>query len=1091
VRIGILGTLEVRDEAARPIEVRGRRLRTLLIRLAVDAGRPVSAERLIDDLWAETPPVDGANALQALVSRLRGVGGRDVIESGPGGYRLAVDPDHVDTGEFERLVASGRTALAAGATQQAEALLRQALRLWRGPALVEVADAEFATAAIARLEELRLAATEDRIDADFALGRAARLVPELEELVAGHPLRERFRAQLMRALYAAGRQADALEVYQETRRALGDGLGIDPGPELAAMHLAILRRAPELDATAAPPSNPAAAPAAPALAGSEKPEELRGPGAGRRTNLPAQITSFVGREEEIERLGELLGRSRLVTLTGPGGAGKTRLACEAAARLISAVPDGVWFVPLAPVRDARDVPQAVLSALGVPDPVRVAEAREITRPLDRLVDVLENRRLTLVLDNCEHLVDAVAGLTDRVLAAARDVQVLTTSREPLGITGERLCPVPSLPLPPEDTAAGESLRYASVRLLADRAAAVRPGFTVDADNVRAVVRVCRALDGIPLAIELAAARLRALTLAQVAERLDDRFRLLTTGSRTALPRHQTLRAIVDWSWDLLDDAERVVLRRLSVFRGGATPDAAEQVCGLGEDSREVIDLVAALVDKSLVVATGNADVRYRLLETVRAYAKERLAEAGEEDRVRSAHAAYFLDLAERAEPLLRGHDQLRWADRLTAERDNCIAGLRWAIDVRDVPTAVRFIGALAWFWIMRDYEAEAGEWAVTVRAIAGDGPPPGAEDAYVICGFTAAVVSAMGGDEGPRPETLLGAVQLAVSHLSETTTHPVLAILRPLAALLSGDMKGTRTHLLATADHPDPWTRAATHTFTGQLSASQGDIEGAEADVAKGYAGFREIGDRWGMVLSLNGLVECALARGDAARAIQACQEAYGYVTEGVGPDRGAGLLIQLGRSRAVAGDVEGARADLERGVQMAERVGEHAETAYGYLWLSELARRDGDLGRARCLLEHTLTIIEPRAYRSDMSHAAVIVFGRLGCLFEQEGDLAAAAEWHAKAIRSVADSAPLPVTPVLATVVEGVAALAAARSEYVRAAELLGTAHTLRGFRDTWSLEARRTTEAATTAIGEEVFDAAYQRGREADRDEALRLLP
>ena len=368
------------------------------------------------------------------------------------------------------------------------------------------------------------------------------------------------------------------------------------------------------------------------------------------TNLPAQLTSFVGREEELRRLAKLLAESRLVTLTGPGGAGKTRLSVETAARMADELPDGIWFVPLAPVRDALDVPQAVLTALGLndtswsADPVEAARLAAQQLPLDRLADALASRQLILVLDNCEHLVDAVAWLAARVLADAPGVRILATSREPLGITGETLCPVPSLQLPPEGASAEEAAQYPAIALFADRAAAVRPGFVLGPAVLEPVTRICRALDGIPLAIELAAARLRALTADQVADRLDDRFRLLSVGSRGALPRHQTLRAIVDWSWDLLDDAERTVLRRLSVFSGGATPDSAESVCALagagspgaagpaGIDPGAVIEIVASLVDKSLVTATGEQQVRYRLLETVRAYAADRLAEAGEADR---------------------------------------------------------------------------------------------------------------------------------------------------------------------------------------------------------------------------------------------------------------------------------------------------------------------------------------------------------------------------------------------------------------------------------------------------------------------------
>ena len=364
----------------------------------------------------------------------------------------------------------------------------------------------------------------------------------------------------------------------------------------------------------------------------------------------------MGRDDELSRVAKLLDESRLVTLTGPGGAGKTRLAVETGAGLD--LPDGVWFVPLAPVRDALDVPQAVLAAIGTHEAVWPADAMEAARmaaldPLDRLCELLAARDLVLVLDNCEHLVDAVASLAAQVLADAPGVRILATSREPLGVTGETLSPVPSLPLPPPDADAAELAGNPAVRLFADRAAAVRPGFAVNDENSAAVVTICRALDGIPLAIELAAARVRALTPAQVADRLDDRFALLSVGSRGTLPRHQTLRAIVDWSWDLLDDAERTILRRLSVFSGGATPESAEQVCLLGPgdvvtaDGRDVIDVIASLLDKSLVTA-GRRASRPLPAAGDRARLRGRAAGRGGRDRGRGRCARPVLPRSGRA-----------------------------------------------------------------------------------------------------------------------------------------------------------------------------------------------------------------------------------------------------------------------------------------------------------------------------------------------------------------------------------------------------------------------------------------------------------
>ncbi|MFA1544316.1 BTAD domain-containing putative transcriptional regulator [Actinomadura monticuli] len=1067
MRIGILGPLEVRDEAARPVEVGGRRLRALLVRLAAEAGRPVSAERLLDDLWEGAPP--GGNALQALVSRLRGVAGRDVVEHGPGGYRLGVDPAEVDAVAFERGLVAAR---AEDEPARRAAGLRAALALWRGPALADVAGADFAHGIVTRLDELRVAAVEDRVEAETAAGLPVPPAAELEPLAAANPLRERLRGQYMRALYAAGRQAEALQVYEETRRALADRLGVDPSPELAAVHLAILRR------EAAAPAAPAAPEPAPAV-----PEPPR-------TNLPAQLTSFVGREEESRRVGKLLRETRLVTLTGPGGAGKTRLAGESAAALVEEMPDGVWFVPLAPVGDPGDVAQAVLSALGVPETVRPGETRVIVRPLERLTDFLAAKRMVVVLDNCEHLLDAVAALVDRVLTQAQGVRILATSREPLGITGESLCPVPSLPLPGEDVAdPAEALGHASVRLFADRAAAVRPGFTVDAGTVADVVAICRALDGIPLAIELAAARLRSLTSGQVAARLGDRFRLLAGGSRAALPRHRTLRAVVDWSWDLLDDGERTVLRRLSVFAGGATPEAAVAVCGQDAaetGAQDVIDVIAALIDKSLVMADGDADVRYRLLETVRVYAGERLEQAGETRRVRDVHARYVTGLAERAEPELRRRDQLRWADRVAAERDNVTAAFRHLIETGDVETGLRLVAALVWFWVLRDMEVETGGWAIAVHELAGDTAPPGLEEQYALCAVFARITGEMAKDSGPTPEALRAVLADIAATVPERPMHPVLALAAPASGIFSGDMGELRARLRNIQDHPDPWVRAMVRVLLGHMGINTGDIAEAAPAAADGYVRFRELGDRFGMIVALSGMMQVALARGELADAVRFGEEAYGYATTGVSPEQGAGILTQLARARARQGDVAGARADLERAMAQTERIGEFADAAGASLMLCELALEEGDRDAARVHADRAYKWVESRGHRPDFAQAARRTHSRLGCFAEEDGDLAEARRLHAEAFRNLRDD-PMMGNPTVASLVEGLAAYAAARGAFVRAAELLGTAHNLHGYQDTSSYDVHRVLTAATRALGAAAFAAAYERGRETTREDVF----
>src|SRR5579859_5595833 len=677
VRIGLLGPLAVHDEAGRSVRVGGSLVRLLLILLALDAGRVVPAYSLIERLWDGEPPANAANSLQSLVSRLRtslrqaGLGGQ-VIESHPAGYRLAVSPDEVDAVAFERLARDGSTALAAGDPNTAAALLREALGAWRGPALADAPGARFAAGPAARLEELRTRAALD--------------------------------------LIAAGRQAEALAVYTELRELLASDLGVDPSPQIERIYLGVLRQ--DLQAPA----------------GNRQPAEPGRP--VRLTGVRKPLTSFVGRDEDVARVVKMLAEGRLVTLTGPGGAGKTRLATETATRLAEQARGSgdcrVWFVELAPVAEPGEVPYAVLHTLGIRDVpvITMAAAGQPAVPADpveRLVAVLAGRKDLLILDNCEHVVAAAAALTDQVLAGCPDVRVQATSREPLRITGEALWPVAPLPVPsagPDGAAGGLVAGYASVRLLADRAAAVRPDFTVDETNAADVARICWALDGMPLAIELAAARLRTLSAAQLAQRLDARFDLLTGGSRTAAARHQTLRAVVDWSWELLSGPEQVLARRLAVFPAGATLSTAEQVCqDVALPATSVLPALFGLVEKSFLTVDGNGEPRYRMLETIRAYCLERLAGAGEEDAVRHAFALHFVQLAETADPLLRTAEQGVWMQRLTEEQDNLHTALRWAIDHRDPVLALRFAASLGWFWLLRGQRRESAAMSRDVLAM--------------------------------------------------------------------------------------------------------------------------------------------------------------------------------------------------------------------------------------------------------------------------------------------------------------------------------------------------------------------------------------
>ncbi|MEV4807072.1 BTAD domain-containing putative transcriptional regulator [Nonomuraea sp. NPDC049421] len=920
MRFQILGPTTAWRADGEPVELGGPRVRALLTLLALDAGRIVTAGHLVDGMYGARPPEGVANALQSQVSRLRRALGRDRVEFHPAGYRLVADPEDVDARRFELLIRDGRQALAGGDPERAAALLRAGLDLWRGAPL---ADAPHAGAAAAALEELRLTAVEDRVQADLALGRHRELVAELTRLTAAHPLRERPRAQLMRALYGSGRQAEALTVYEEARKLLDEELGIDPGPDLTAAHLAVLRADPSLTPPAAAPAYPLADPAPPANPRTD-------PAGPVRVGLRSQLTSFVGRAEELDRVGASLRDGRLVSLIGAGGAGKTRLAMEAAAR----EPGEVCFVPLAPV--SGGVPQAVLGALDIRDALLHGHERSRIDPVDRLVAALADRELLLILDNCEHLVTETAELTDHLLAACPRLRVLATSREALGITGESVLPVTPLRLPPPE--ADDPLDYPAVRLFADRAAAVRPGFAVDEDNRAHVVRICHALDGLPLAIELAAARLRTLPVAEVAARLDDRFRLLTRGSRTALPRHQTLRAVVAWSWDLLTEDERRMARRLSVFAGGARPEAAERVCGLPED------VLFSLAEKSLV---EYVDGRFRMLATIRAFCLERLEESGEAEEIRHAHARHYLDFMLATDPLLRTSEQLVWLARVDEESDDLDAAVRWATEAGHLELGVRLLAHSACYWWMRGHRSASAHLADGMLSALGERRLPGMDEEFAMC----VLVAAWAGGADEKLHTLLGEARVTLSLDYLPARVEFLMMLLPM---YSGPPMDSDLAFRLLAEHKQdlpPWQEAL--AFTGQAFMLQlgGRMKEALADFERSLAAFRAIGERWGIVLVLAGLCDLRLSQADHRGALALADEALEVARELRAYTEIGEALCRRGDALAHLGDLEGARADYREAAELARMKGSMEIRAWALLGLGEAAIADGDLGTARDLL--------------------------------------------------------------------------------------------------------------------------------------------
>ncbi|GAA3838192.1 BTAD domain-containing putative transcriptional regulator [Amycolatopsis tucumanensis] len=1057
MRFGVLGPLEVRTAEGEAVVVPGAKVRALLSDLLIHAGEPVPAHRLIEDLWELDPPRDPAAALQVKVSQLRSAleraapGARELVVSRPAGYLLDVEPDAVDANRFTNLVTAAR---AAESPADRAALLGEALSLWRGDAFADFAGAHFAVPAITRLHDLRLTALEDRIEARLALGEHDLVAGELGDLIAAHPLRERLHGLRMRALYQAGRQAEALEAYDRLRARLVEELGLEPGAELARLHQAILRRDPALEA-ARPVRRPV-------------------------TNLPEPVTDLIGRAEAIDAVSALLAADRVVTLTGPGGVGKTQLALAAARESANRFPDGTWLVELAGFARSGDrdpdaaIADLVTSALGIRDDAALVlpPAAGHTPPLRRLAEALRHKRLLLVLDNCEHLIAPVARVAEALVRASPGLVVLATSREPLGVTGERLWPVPPLDLPgPADADPARVAESSAVRLFVARAAASAPGFALRADNQRAVAAICRTLDGLPLAIELAATRVRALGVHDLALRLEDRFRVLTAGRRTAPARQRTLRAMMDWSWDLLSAAERAVLSRLAVHADGCTLAAAEHVCA-GEPAGDVLEVLAGLVDRSLVVADTTGDTRYRLLETVAAYGRERLQESGEAALIRQRHAGYYAGFAEQAADRLRGHDQRTWLERMDAESANLRAALATAVGQDDAATALRLVNAAAWYWFLRGKHQEAHRWITRALAVPGDAPGGARAEAT-------AWQAAMGFLTGRHTDPMRDSAEV----LAKAGDAAALARARwlfgfvgrsgaPDAAAALIDRAGAAFRELG-----DRWGLAATLWARADQAMLRGDLDAAARDGAEAAALFADLGDRWGQVQTASLLGVLAEIGGDHERSARLHREALRKAEElGLWPVA-SHELSRLGRLALLGSDHAAAEDLSSRALRLAT---EHAyepgiNLARGGLGMS--ARRRGLLDVAEEHLRNVLAWERRINYRVGIAFA----LAELGFAAEQRGDAEAAWSLHREGL----DAARATGDPrAVAIALEGLAGAHVLAGEPDRAACLLGVAAAARESAGAplpaaERFDVDRITAAARRLLGEAAFAEEFDRGR------------
>ncbi|MDA2804637.1 AfsR/SARP family transcriptional regulator [Nocardiopsis suaedae] len=1060
MRFGVLGPVEVRTEDGDQVAVPGAKVRSLLAALLVAEGEPVSADRLLEDLWG-VGPRGGAAPVQTAVSRLRRAleaaepGARDRVESGPSGYRLRVGRGELDVHRFAELLERARAAPAPADTAAA---LDRALALWRGPALADHADAPFAAAAVARWEERRAAAREELAEARLALGEHAALVGDLDPLLRAHPLRERLRAAHMRALYLSGRQAEALESYRGFRTLLAEEVGVDPGPELERLHAEILDRAVEGAGQGGPPP--------------------------RKGNLPAPIIDPVGRGEDTERVLALVDGVRLTTLTGPGGVGKTTLALQAADRARDRFPDGVWLVELLERdhagTDGERLAEHVAAALELRDERAESGVRSAA---DRLTTALRDRRALLVLDNCEQVSAAAGRLVERLLGAAPALRVLATSREPLGVPGESLYTVPVLA--PDD----------AVRLFEERASAAAPGFALDWRNADAVAAICRRLDGLPKAVELAATRIRAMGVSELAERLDDRFRVLADPAPGR--RRRTLREVVDWSWDLLGEGERTVLRRVSVHVGPFPPEAADAVAApsaygaredAGEDGERVWEVLARLVDRSLVEVEHRPDgtARYRLLQTIGAYGRERLAEAGEDGRARGLHVAHWTAVAEDAAACLRGPGQRRALEALDTGGPNLGAAIERAAGDGDAESALRLAVALGWHRYLRGRNGEAVH--ELTLALDADGAAPDG-----LRGRALAWRSVLGRMCGCGDEADSDARE-ALRALEGSGLRAELAEARALMALVPAFADG------------------------GEGVPAAGELAQAALDA------FTALGDTWGTALALYGRGWNLLRRGDldgARRDAEECHRLFLHTGDPWGESRGAGLL---GALATIAGDYAQARRRHERAQRSAEEAGLWAAAAEGLVRLGRLAlatrdldaadrynrqalgrlgadrctgpatlamgglgmaaRRRGDPDEAEAHLRPVLEVHEEEGYQAGRAST----LAELGFAAEMRGDAVRARRLHLEGLEA---SRTTGDPRAVAQALEGLAGTDVLEGMAENAARLLGTAQAAREATGapqpaTERFDVDRIAEAARAALGEERFTALYGEGMARSLEEA-----
>ncbi|GAA1951135.1 BTAD domain-containing putative transcriptional regulator [Nocardioides panacihumi] len=1039
IRFQLLGPMAILVDGT-PAKLPGVAERALLAQLLLAPGRTIPATLLVDRLWSETTlPVDPMNALQIRVSKLRralkAMGADDLVVREGVGYRANLGTSDVDASDFTDRLRSARAATGSAAATGGYELrhLRaydDALALWRGEPLSDFVTEQWATAEATRLHELRLAAIIERAQVALALGRHLEVVGDLEPLVSDDPTLESLAGLLMLALYRGGRQADALEVYTRTRTTLDETLGLEPSVSLRSLHERVLRQDESLGGGSN--EGPANAVASVRTRGAED--------RAAATNLPTSLRPLIGRDEQLESVSVMLGGVRLLSLIGPGGAGKTSLALAAAVRASDAYPDGAFGVRLSSVVSGEQVPLAVADALGVPLDGSGAE-RDVRQ---RLTSFLARRRMLLLIDNCEHVVDAAASLIDEVLGRCPDVTVLVTSREALAIPDEVQVTVGPLPTPPEDAPDSQVLDYPAAQLFAERARAVRPGLVFDAEDLSAVGHICRALDGIPLAVELAAARIASMSPGEIADRLAARFSFLTSGTRTAEARQQTLRATVEWSYALLTEVERLVFNRLSVFRGGWSLTAAEAV--LSDDALSaavILDTIGRLVEQSMVWVERGRTTRYRMLETLRQYAAEQLAASGDAETFAGRHATYFRAVAERAEVELRGHGQRETLRLLRDEQPNIRAAIDWLSrpggGIDDFDSALVTAGALGMFWHLGRHL----EGREVLGRLVGNSEASASARARALQAVSI-VERPRGCLVHPHPRCAETAEEsLSIFTSLDDPWHAALSKVLVSVEGVTGSARERSDTFLQEADEEfsregDAWGQAVVGFVRLETALKAGDVATALRLGPATSAAFRQLGDLWGLSATLYhfgwGLRQFGMLD-DSARTLEQAID--------VAASAGLWNTVQwayadLGIEKVHIGEPGTARDLFDRAAKASQEVGDGAGevlAVHGYALLAEVS---GDWSMARQHYDEAVRGFE----RLGTPVWAGIALAGLGRCDEALGDLAEAGGLYEKAL---AVGRTLGEPSVTASSLEGLGRLARAQGRPVDGERLAGEAAEIR----------------------------------------------